>query len=99
MKYEVQVVMSYWQTINVEADDAEDAKYKAFEAFDITKADIGEGEAYDITLLDKVKYVVRNHNGTLLGEFDTKHEAELDAQEYMYQTGNAAYIEETLCKE
>jgi hypothetical protein len=39
-------------------------------------------------------YVVRNHNGTLLGEFDTKHEAELDAQEYMYQTGNAAYIEE-----
>ena len=34
------------------------------------------------------------HNGTLLGEFDTKHEAELDAQKYMYQTGNAAYIEE-----
>jgi hypothetical protein len=43
---------------------------------------------------EKMKYVVRNHNGTLLGEFDTKHEAELDAQEYMYQTGNAAYIEE-----
>jgi len=42
----------------------------------------------------QMKYVVRNHNGTLLGEFDTKHEAELDAQEYMYQTGNAAYIEE-----
>jgi hypothetical protein len=40
-----------------------------------------------------MKYVVRNHNGTLLGEFDTKHEAELDAQEYMYQTGNAAYVE------
>ncbi len=43
---------------------------------------------------NQMKYVVRNHNGTLLGEFDTKHEAELDAQEYMYQTGNAAYIEE-----
>jgi hypothetical protein len=42
-----------------------------------------------------MKYVVRNHNGTLLGEFDT-NEAELDAQEYMYQTGNAAYIEEVI---
>jgi len=49
---------------------------------------------------NQMKYVVRNHNGTLLGEFDTKHEAELDAQEYMYGTGNAAYIEEeTLCKD
>ena len=45
---------------------------------------------------NQMKYVVRNHNGTLLGEFDTKHEAELDAQEYMYQTGNAAYIEEVI---
>jgi len=42
----------------------------------------------------QMKYVVRNRDSTLLGEFDTKHEAELDAQEYMYQTGNAAYIEE-----
>ena len=41
-----------------------------------------------------MKYVVRNHNGTLLGVFDTKQEAEKDAQEYMYGTGNAAYIEE-----
>ena len=43
---------------------------------------------------NQMKYIVRNHNGTLLGEFDIKHEAELDAQEYLYQTGNAAYIEE-----
>ena len=93
MKYEVQVVMSYWQTINVEADDAEDAKYKAFEAFDITKADIGEGEAYNITLLDKVQYVVRNHNGTLLGTFSHKDDAEKDAKEYRYQTGNPAYVD------
>ena len=93
MKYEVQVVMSYWQTINVEADDAEDAKYKAFQAFDITKADIGEGEAYNITLLDKVQYVVRNHNGTVLGVFDNDDEADWEAQEYMYQTGNPAYVD------
>ena len=43
---------------------------------------------------NQMKYVVRNHNGTLLGVFDTKQEAEKDAQEYMYGTGNAAYIEE-----
>jgi hypothetical protein len=43
-----------------------------------------------------MKYVVRNHNGTLLGVFDTKQEAEKDAQEYMYGTGNAAYIEEVI---
>jgi hypothetical protein len=43
-----------------------------------------------------MKYVVRNHNGTFLGAFDDKDEAELDAQEYMYQTGNAAYIEEVI---
>ena len=93
MKYEVQVVMSYWQTIDVEADSAEDAKYIAFEAFDITKADIGEGEAYNITLLDKVQYVVRNHNGTVLGVFDNDDEADWEAQEYMYQTGNTAYVD------
>jgi hypothetical protein len=93
MKYKVSVVMSYWQNVDVEADSAEDAKYKAVEAFDITKADIGEGEAYDITSIDKVKYVVRNHNHTVLGVFDTKHEAEKDAQEYMYGTGNPAYID------
>ena len=46
-----------------------------------------------------MKYVVRNHNGTLLGTFSHKEDAEKDAQEYMYQTGNAAYIEETSCKE
>ena len=93
MKYEVQVVMSYWQTIDVEADSAEDAKYIAFEAFDITKADIGEGEAYNITLLDKVQYVVRNHNHTVLGVFDNEHDAEKDAKEYRYQTGNPAYVD------
>ena len=43
---------------------------------------------------NQMKYVVRNHNGTLLGVFDTKQEAEKDAQDYMYGTGNAAYIEE-----
>ena len=94
MKYRVQVVMSYWQTVEVEADSSADASNKAFEQFDITKARVGEGETYDVELIDKAKYVVRNHNGTLLGEFDTKREAEAEAKFYREQTGNPAYIEE-----
>lgn len=43
---------------------------------------------------NQMKYVVRNHNGTLLGEFDTKREAEAEAKFYREQTGNPAYIEE-----
>jgi hypothetical protein len=93
MKYKVSVVMSYWQNVDVEADSAEDAKYKAVEEFDITKADIGEGEAYDITAFDKVRYVVRNHNHTVLGVFDNADEADWEASEYRHQTGNPAYVD------
>ncbi len=93
MKYKVEVVMSYWQTVEVEADSSADASNKAFEQFDITKARVGEGETYDTELIDKVQYVVRNHNGTVLGEFDNEHDAEKDAIEYRYQTGNAAYVD------
>jgi hypothetical protein len=42
---------------------------------------------------EAMKYVVRNHNGTLLGVFKTKRSAEKEAKEYRYQTGNVAYIE------
>ena len=93
MKYRVQVVMSYWQTVEVEADSIADAGNKAFDELDITKARIGEGEVYDTELIDKVQYVVRNHNGTVLGVFDNDDEADWEAQEYMYQTGNTAYVD------
>jgi hypothetical protein len=96
MKYRVQVVMSYWQTVEVEADSSADAASKAFDEFDITKARVGEGETYDVELVelaDKVKYVVRNHNRTVLGVFDNEHDAEKDAEEYRYQTGNPAYVD------
>ena len=93
MKYRVQVIMSYWQTVEVEADSSADAGNKAFDEFDITKARIGEGEVYDTELIDKVQYVVRNHNGTVLGVFDNDDEADWEAQEYMYQTGNTAYVD------
>jgi hypothetical protein len=99
MKYRVQVVMSYWQTVVVEADSSADAANKAFDEFDITKARMGEGEAYDTELIDKVKYVVRNHNGTVLGVFDTELEADTDAQEYRYQTGNPAYVDKEMTNE
>jgi len=93
MKYRVQVVMSYWQTVEVEADSADDAAYKAFDEFDIKKANVGEGETHAVELIDKAKYVVRNHNHTVLGVFDNEHDAEKDAKEYRDQTGNPAYVD------
>ena len=93
MKYRVQVVMSYWQTVEVEADSSADAANKAFDEFDITKARVGEGQTYDTELIDKVQYVVRNHNHTVLGVFDNEHDAEKDAKEYRDQTGNPAYVD------
>lgn len=45
---------------------------------------------------EKITYVVRNHNGTELGKFDTKLGAEYEAKFYREQTGNPAYIEEQL---
>jgi hypothetical protein len=93
MKYRVQVVKSYWQTVEVEADSVDDAAYKAFDEFDIKKANVGEGETHAVELIDKAKYVVRNHNHTVLGVFDNEHDAEKDAKEYRDQTGNPAYID------
>lgn len=43
-KFSVDVVMSYWQTIEVEADTQEQAEEMAFNQFDIAKASQGEGE-------------------------------------------------------
>jgi hypothetical protein len=45
---------------------------------------------------EEMKYLVKNHNGTLLGEFETKFAAEYEAKFYREQTGNPAYIEEQL---
>jgi len=61
--------MSYWQTVEVEADSSADAGNKAFDEFDITKARIG------------------------VGVFDNEHDAEKDAKEYRFQTGNPAYVD------
>lgn len=53
MKYKVEVVMSYWQTVVIEADSRADAENRALYEFDITKARIGEGEVYDTELIEE----------------------------------------------
>lgn len=53
MKYEVRVVMSYWQTVEVEAETVADAENQALYAFDITKATQGDGEVYHSQQLTK----------------------------------------------
>lgn len=50
-KYKVEVVMSYWQTIEVEAQSREEAQVKAFDLFDIDQARQGEAEIYDTELI------------------------------------------------
>lgn len=47
-KYKVQLVMSYWQTIEVDAIDEVEAVAAAFDLFDVTQAREGEGEVYDV---------------------------------------------------
>ena len=48
-KYRVDVVMSFWQTIEVEAESKEDAANTAFYLFDATKPMTqGEGEVMHV---------------------------------------------------
>ena len=43
-------------------------------------------------------YRVISHNETLLGEFLSRELALAEAREYRRQTGNAAYVEEGVCR-
>ena len=52
-KYKAEVVMSWWQTIEVEAMDEDEAWDKALDQFDIRQARMGEGECYDIQLIEE----------------------------------------------
>ena len=51
MKYKMEIVMSYWQTVEIEADSRADAENRALYEFDITKARMGEGEVYDTKIV------------------------------------------------
>lgn len=46
-----QVVMSYWQEIEVEAETKEEAEMMMYERFDIGKAGQGEGDVFDIEVV------------------------------------------------
>lgn len=54
-KYKVQVVMSYWQTIEVDAQSREEAQVTAFDLFDIDQARQGEAEIYDIEIIEETE--------------------------------------------
>lgn len=50
--FKVQVVMSYWQTVEVDAVDEVEAAATALDLFDITQAREGEGEVYDVETIE-----------------------------------------------
>jgi hypothetical protein len=52
-KYKIGVAMSFWQTIEVEAESREDAEYAAFYQFDRDKATMGEGHVFHSEQLTK----------------------------------------------
>jgi hypothetical protein len=49
-KYSVDVVMSYWQTIEVEAASQEEAEATAYDAFDLEKANLAVGEVMNVRI-------------------------------------------------
>jgi hypothetical protein len=51
-KYQVQVVMRYYHTIDVEASSMEEAEATAFDLFDVDKAYPGHGEIHWTTCVD-----------------------------------------------
>jgi len=51
-KYKVEVVMSYWQTIEVDAVNEVEASATALDLFDIAQAREGEGNVYDVEIIE-----------------------------------------------
>ena len=51
-KYRVNVVVSYWQTIEVEAVSKDFAEVLALDLFDINQARMGEAETHGTTLIE-----------------------------------------------
>ena len=52
-KYAVRVVMSFWQTIEVEAESEAEVKATAYDLFDETKPmELGDGEVYDVRVIE-----------------------------------------------
>ena len=51
MKYAVTVAMTFWQTIEVDADSREEANATAFDLFDVEQAHQGEGDIHQTELI------------------------------------------------
>lgn len=51
MRYAVTVAMTFWQTIEVDAESKEEANATAFDLFDVDEAHQGEGEIYQTELI------------------------------------------------
>ena len=51
-KYRVNVVVSYWQTIELEAVSKAEAEATALDQFDINQARMGEAETHGTTLIE-----------------------------------------------
>jgi len=47
-KFKVQVVMTYWQTVEIDAESKAEAEATALDAFDIKHSHNWEGEVCDI---------------------------------------------------
>jgi hypothetical protein len=55
-KYKVQVVRSYWNTIEIEADNLKEAGDTAFDMFDIRHATEGDAEVHSIEEIQNERY-------------------------------------------
>ena len=53
MKYRVRVVMSYWDTVVLEAMNEDEAKDKALEAFNFSRVVQGDGEVHSIEQIEE----------------------------------------------
>jgi len=54
-KYKTTVLVTYWQTIEVNANSKAEAEATALDRFDINKARFSESEAFDTTLIEGEK--------------------------------------------
>ena len=51
-KYKTTVLVTYWQTIELEAQSKAEAEATALDQFDINKARFSESEVFDTTLIE-----------------------------------------------
>jgi len=85
-KFKVEVVMSYWQTIEIDAESQAEAEATALDAFDIKHALMGDGEINSVEEIEEegeqMYAVVRDRNGVEQVRFNLSSTALLDPDIY-----------------